>query len=172
MRKDDAVGLPEAYISHRSPGRLRIRIPSRRGDVGYFDEMQKGLSRLRKFKQLEMNPVTGGVLFIDEFTEASAIGEYAREQGLFDLKLEPTESAPLMQTVAAPVARIDELMKGLTRGRIDLASSLFLTLVGFGIYEIARGKLTTPPWYTAFWYALGLFSMYVIDKNLSSASKR
>jgi hypothetical protein len=29
--------------------------------------------------------------------------------------------------------------------------------MGAGIYQIARGNFAAPAWYTAFWYALGLF---------------
>lgn len=160
--------VPEAHISHQSPGRLRIRIPSRRGDAVYFSEVRGQLSRLRRFPQLDVNPLTGGVLLAGEPIDPAAIAEYGHKQNLFRLKLAHTASKPLMHAVAEPVARIDDAMKRLTGGTIDLPGSVFLLLLGFGIYEIARGRLSIPPWYTAFWYAFGLMSMYVIEKKVLS----
>jgi hypothetical protein len=31
--------LPMAYIEHQIPGRMRLRVPERRGDVGFFQSI-------------------------------------------------------------------------------------------------------------------------------------
>jgi hypothetical protein len=38
-------------------------------------------------------------------------------------------------------------------------------LLGTGIYQIVRGNFGAPPWYTAFWYAFGVFTKSLIDKG-------
>ena len=58
------------------------------------------------------------------------------------------------------------------RGKIDLPSGIFFALLGTGIYQLARGRFIIPPWYTAFWYAFGLVSMYVIEKAAKGGAAR
>ena len=60
------MDLPEASISHQSVDRLRIKVASRKGDAGYFANVVKSLSGLRKFKHLAANPLTGSVLCVGE----------------------------------------------------------------------------------------------------------
>jgi hypothetical protein len=55
-------------------------------------------------------------------------------------------------------------LKRLTSGEVDIPSLVFLGLVVSGIYEIARGNLVMPAWYTAFYYALQVFSRGQIDE--------
>jgi hypothetical protein len=166
------VELPEASICHQSSDRLRIRIASRRGDEGYFDKTVKELSRLRKLKHLEANPLTGSVLFIGENLDAAEIVEYARGRELFRLVTAGSPSLPLMNSLVQPVASVDRSLRTITAGKIDLPSGIFFALLGTGIYQLARGRFSFPPWYTAFWYAFGLFSMYVIEKAASSETAR
>ncbi len=130
--KDRAVELPQASVCHRSAGRLRIRIASRRGDADYFAKVVKDLSGLRQVKHLAANPLTGRV--------------------------------PLMHSLVQPVAGVDRSLRAVSGGKVDLPSAIFLALLGTGIYELVRGRFSAPPWYTAFWYAFGLVSMYVIEK--------
>jgi len=40
-----------------------------------------------------------------------------------------------------------------------------LSLLGLGLYQILRGNFRAPPWYTAFWYALGIFTKSLSDKG-------
>lgn len=156
--------LPQASICHQSADRLRIRIASRKGDEGYFAKAVKGLAGLRKFKHLAASPLTGSVLFIGDDLDAGEIEAYARTHALFDLMPVEAPSLPLMHSLVQPVAGVDRSLRTITGGKIDLPSGIFLALLGTGIYQLARGRFITPPWYTAFWYAFGLVSMYVIEK--------
>ena len=36
--------LPLAHIAHQLPGRVRLRIPERRGDAAFFDELARALA--------------------------------------------------------------------------------------------------------------------------------
>jgi hypothetical protein len=46
---------------------------------------------------------------------------------------------------------------------VDVEVIVFLLLVGFGIYDLLRGDLRRPAWYTAFWYASEVFNKYISD---------
>jgi hypothetical protein len=158
------VELPQASMCHQSPDRLRIRVASRKGDAGYFAHVVKSLSGLRMFKDLAATPLTGSVLFIGENLDAGEIAAYASEHKLFHLTTAEPPSLPLMHSLVQPVASIDRSLRTITGGKLDLPSGIFFALLGTGIYQLARGRFSTPPWYTAFWYAFGLVSMYVIEK--------
>jgi hypothetical protein len=163
--KDRAVELPQASVCHRSAGRLRIRIASRRGDADYFAKVVKDLSGLRQVTHLAANPLTGSVLLLGELLDAGEVDAHARARGLFHL-LDPAEApgVPLMHSLVQPVAGVDRSLRAVSGGKVDLRSAIFLALLGTGIYELVRGRFSAPPWYTAFWYAFGLVSMYVIEK--------
>ncbi len=156
--------VPEAFIAHHSPNRLRIRIPSRRGDSAFFASVQEAYAR--KGEQPEANPHTASLLFVGKAAEGEAVADLGREQGLFELRIGTPPHRPLMHEAVKPVAGLNRSIQQVTGGRIDLPSGFFLMLLGFGIYEILRGRFSTPPWYTAFWYAFGLVSMYVIEKEI------
>ena len=164
--------LPLASICHQSVDRLRIKVASRKGDAGYFAKVVKGLSGLRKLKHLAANPLTGSVLLIGENLDAVEIAAYARERELFQMTTAEPTSLMLMHRMVQPVASIDRSLRTITGGKIDLPSGIFFALIGTGIYQLARGRFIVPPWYTAFWYAFGLVSMYVIEKAAKGEAAR
>ena len=166
------MDLPEAFISHQSADRLRIKVASRKGDAGYFANVVKSLSGLRKFEHLAANPLTGSVLLIGENLDAGEIAAYARERELFQMTTAEPTSLMLMHRMVQPVASIDRSLRTITGGKIDLPSGIFFALLGTGIYQLARGRFIVPPWYTAFWYAFGLVSMYVIEKAAKGGAAR
>jgi hypothetical protein len=165
MRKDDVVELPEASICHRCAGRLRIKIASRKGDGAYFADLVKGLGGVLKLKHLEANPLTGSVLFIGEDIDPEKLAAHARERRLFHLiPAAEAQNQSLMHSLVQPVAGLDRSLRAVTGGKLDIPSGIFLALLGSGLYQLMRGRISAPPWYTAFWYAFGLVSMYVIEK--------
>jgi hypothetical protein len=52
----------------------------------------------------------------------------------------------------------------MTGGELDIPSVFFAALLISGIYQIARGNMAAPAWYTAFWYAFGIFSRDMLHK--------
>jgi hypothetical protein len=157
--------LPKAFINHRTPSRLRIRIPSRRGDQNSLAEIGKQLSQLKNIDRVEVNPFTGSVLLGHGNVNTQAISDYAAEKGLFELE-HPTQkpAEPLSHTVATRIRNVSKAVNRLSGGALDLAGAAFLLLLGVGAYQIVRGNLSAPPWYTAFWYALGISTKLLVDK--------
>jgi hypothetical protein len=48
---------------------------------------------------------------------------------------------------------------------VDLPGMVFLSALLIGLYELARGNFRPPPWYTAFWYAFGVYSKSLMDRR-------
>ena len=78
----------EARIVHRMPGRLRIRVPSKRGDAGYFRAVKEALSAVEGVERVEVAPLTGSVLLCSR-AAAETLIEAARAKGLFVVRRSP-----------------------------------------------------------------------------------
>ena len=148
---------PEAIIVHRMPGRIRIRVPSKRGNIAYFATAKESLSSFRGVEGVEVAPFTGSILLRCKGPVDDVTG-WARSQGLFAIKEEQRiRVTSFHDSVADRFAALDERIKTVTGQGFDLPGLAFLALMVAGIYQIARGNFAAPAWYTAFWYALGIF---------------
>jgi hypothetical protein len=55
-------GKSRAFIAHRTPGRLRIKIPERQRQVSYFTALQRVLISHPQLLYVEVNPLTASVV--------------------------------------------------------------------------------------------------------------
>lgn len=78
--------LPRAVIVHRTPARLRLRIPERKGDEVYFVHVFEILSEAGSF-EIDFDPRTGSLLFLGEDIDPERLGSQAAEAGLFRIEL-------------------------------------------------------------------------------------
>jgi hypothetical protein len=148
--------LPAARISHRSTGRLRVKIPSKKGDHAYLLSIKEHFSGLDSIEAVEINPLTGSVLIMHRSDE-KIIAEYARANNLFDLQGHNSSPAGLQRRISGAFDSLDSGLKTATGGEIDIGGLAFLVLMGVGVYQVSVGNLTALPWYAAFWYALNIF---------------
>lgn len=149
--------LPDAFLSHRISGRARLKIPSKKGDFDYFKSLKEQISKCGGIETMEVNPVSGSILIIHTLN-IEKIAEYARDRNIFNLKNNRPVSANLRFTVSKTFKDINGKIKGITGGDMDIADIAFLTFLGLGIYQVSRGNFIAPAWYTAFWYALSVFT--------------
>lgn len=155
-----ASNSPKAEIRHASHGRLRLAVPSRKGNRAYFEHVEKTLPELMPGAgSVSTNHQTGSILILHDgaiTTKALA----SMEHGVFHLD----ETTGLGRTVKglAPSVRqafrdADKKIKAASHDEIDTAGLAFLVLLGTGAYQIAKGNFAAPAWYTLFWYALNIF---------------
>ena len=128
------------------------------------------MTKVHSFWRIEANALTGSVLFEGDGLSVGAVADHARAHGLFDLAPGPSEPLPLMSRVLPPVRAVDRTLLDITNGTVDLPNGIFLALVATGLYQILRGQFRVPPWYTAFWYAFGLLTMFVVKKSVGDGS--
>jgi hypothetical protein len=159
--------LPQAIVSHQTAERLRIKIPSRKGDGAFFSSVKHSLDRDMKYDLVNVNALTGSVLIVDSGVEVEALANCASQEHLFTLEHRLVPVQPLGRTLFAPVLDLNRKISGFTDGAVDFPGLIFLALCGFGIYEILRGNFRPPPWYTAFWYAFGIFTKSMVDRARS-----
>jgi hypothetical protein len=150
--------LPEAYISHMISRRLRVRIPSRKGDVLFFGEMHKKLSCFDGIERVEVNALTGSVLLIHA-VDLREIADFARQNNLFsilDTKIYRKQTY-VSRKISETFRDINHKVIISTKGFANIPDLLVLTFLGLSIFQISRGNFMAPAWYTALWYAMNIF---------------
>src|SRR5579875_402709 len=162
---ETSTPLPQAELVHQLPGRLRLRVPARRGDAAFFAEMAKRLGGLAGVGAVHANPRSASLLLEHE-GGADALLRAIREHGFLEVVARvaqgkrsrapmhgPATLWPLSGTAAA-LAGLGMLQAA--RGRVIGPASenfwmgfrvyaelgrprLAALLLGLGLYRLARG---------------------------------
>lgn len=136
-----------AYVIHALPGRVRVKIPCKRGDAGYFARLENELVRCEGVASARSNQRAASVLIA--YAGAGGLGgiaDFARSKQLFDLQSQ--HQVPKQQSIkecaAAQMEFLDRLMGTGSRGRIDLPSAYFLLFLVLGLRQMWRGEIMQP----------------------------
>jgi hypothetical protein len=159
--------IPEAKICHFTSERLRFKITGRREDHQYFSSVHEKLQKAG-FAQSVANPLTGSVIIEKKGIKVEEISAFGKKNKLFAMAVSEKKesgSKSLLQKVTAPISGINADLKKFSGGDVDLPVAIFIILLAFGVIEILRGNFKMPPWYTAFWYAFGVFSKAIFDSR-------
>ncbi len=153
---------PYAYIKHQLPGRVRLKIPQKRGDFGYFDRIAELFADCRGITQLQLNPPAASVLICHVTgTDFLNIVEFAQTNGLFTVIEQPEEETfsiphlPIPKLTSKGLNRIEESLMDFSQGRLDGRSLLILILIGLSARQITKGHILGPA-STLLWYAFSL----------------
>jgi hypothetical protein len=134
--------IPAAHIRHEIPGRLRIAVPSMRGDADYFDWVSEGLRSQLASPHVTVNPQTAGVLLDGLREPVAALRDAGRRHEWFDLQLDASlTNHERPQGLLQALPSIDQR---------TLAASAMLTLA---VFQAMRGQVMVPA-VSLVWYAL------------------
>lgn len=164
--------LPAANIHHSSPGRLRLKIFSRKNVQSWFTEAEQTLHKKPGVSLVRGNHVTASLLITyDPTTSEAELLEFCREQKLCDL----SNTSTAVETVAESIERL--FAQGQTRlldvshEHLDLRSLSLMGLVSLAMLQLARGR-TLPPALNLIWSAMQLLNVPEIrhssDKPIST----
>lgn len=148
--------IPQGEIVHCIANRMRIRVPSHKGDTGYWQAMIDTLKQMPGITAMRANPATASIL-VEHTVSDRELLDFAREKNLFRTTRKQRKAIPLQRRVTSGFTAMDKSVRKFSGGELDVGSITFLGLVGFGAYQIARGNFAAPAWYTVFWYALNVF---------------
>lgn len=157
----DNVNHPSAYIKHQLPGRVRLKIPQKKGDLGYFDRIAELFADYPGITQLQLNPPAASILICHGAeTHFVNIAEFAQDNGLFMITEQPEEiisipRMPIATLTSTGLKSFDESLMDFTRGRVDSRSFFVLALTGLAIHQITKGNLMAPA-SSLLWYAIEL----------------
>lgn len=122
--------IPVAYIEHQLPGRVRLRVPSMRGEVPFFARVVQELSKCPAVRDLSATPLTGGIT-LQYLEPLQPITAAAADQRLFETRrLEPEANASESKRGS-----------GLSEGS-GLAGGIASGLSGLSLFQIARGNVS------------------------------
>jgi hypothetical protein len=142
--------LAIAHCVHSVPGRVRYRIPERRGDGEFFVHLHDVLGGHEGIHAVAVNAATASVL-IHHGTGADAVAAAARASGLFEVV--PMPNLTLGAQAAVGLRTADRGLNVITDGKVDMRTALFLGLTGLAIHQALKGHLLGPA-STLIWYAL------------------
>ena len=157
------MALPIGKCVHSSTGRLRIRFSAWRGDSTFFERLKTTLQEAYPQTEFVVNPATASLLCLGPDAD-DGLAATAESKGLFQVQA-PSRQVPVAQGVREAFHQANQSMRHSTREELDITTIIFVVLVGTGVWQLARGNFVLPPWYTAFWYALGVFSKSLADES-------
>jgi hypothetical protein len=137
--------LPQAYVVHETPTRLRLKIPARRHDKAYFGEASRILAEKLPAARIDANPVTASILISGPDSSRLVI----ENGGPFRISLEPeSQVGALGQQLQA----LNQRLLTMSAGRVDARAYIILALLLSAMFQIARGRVFAPA-VTLLWYA-------------------
>ncbi len=139
---------PDAFVVHKTPSRVRLRIPDRRNDGRFFADALRWLKRVPGVVA-EANAFTSSILLRGEGVAQAltALGEDAP----FEVKDSPQGSGEEIEQLRNQLQTFNEQFARLTGGG-DARAFIIALLVISGIVQMARGNIG-PPALTLLWYA-------------------
>jgi hypothetical protein len=152
--------ISNAVIAHASTGRLRIKIPSQKGNLAALKSQGDQLAACPGILSIEVNPGTGSILLLHQ-TTVREIAEYARSKNLFSLQEQKgpkVPSADLRRNLGETFKSVDRRIQNLTDGDMDLSGFALAALIVAGTAQILAGNAGAIPWFAAYWYAFHLYS--------------
>ncbi|WP_298819051.1 HMA2 domain-containing protein [Chloroflexus sp.] len=135
--------VPQAYIVHQTGERLRLRIPARKGDAGFFMQVERDLAALPGVAYAEANPLTASVL-LQYHGEVSELATMAATAGLFTLVPPAPPGETILDIVTDRVDRAEQFVRRVSNGVIDLDTLVLGVLIGASVVQIARGQVFGP----------------------------
>jgi hypothetical protein len=175
--------LPIAQVEHALPGRMRLRIPGRRGDPSFFTALAQRLQEAALLRKVQTNWRTGSVLLLHEGTAEDLVA-LAKDLQLFAIPPAPPHAPrraraghrrkphPLALAAAGfAVLAAYQAVRGAALGsasetlwhaytlwRRRRRPQVAVGLAGLGVYQALMGRLLGPA--TSFLgYALHAHSM-------------
>jgi hypothetical protein len=127
-------------IVHRTRNRLRLRVPERRHDIGFFVALYDNLREIPGVTEIVINPVTSSVLVSFPDGYCSAIESAVQRSRLltFSKASETTKSPP------AKAERASEKVVPLRQRRElrvnDLRTVLFVLMLAVAAHQAIRGR--------------------------------
>lgn len=150
--------MVEGYIAHLTEGRVRIKFSTQRGNEEFFSELIEKL-RSENFTNLKANVYTGS-LIIEHDRSHQEILEQLKSYPYFKItnSIKETPSHKIIKSVKKNFAYADNLLKKVSSESLDLKSAILIFLIISSLYQIARGNITSIPWYAALFYLHALIS--------------
>jgi hypothetical protein len=127
-----------AWVVHRTVGRLRLRLPERKGNAAFFADLAAAIAALPGALSVRQS-LPAASLVIEHDPDSGESFEPALEGlGLVLVEGEPP-SAPPLETLSAGFAGIERALREASGNAADLRTLGFIVLATAGLVQVARG---------------------------------
>lgn len=136
--------MTTAHVVHHLPGRLRLRIPEKRMNQIYFDNLKAQALEFGGVEHVSVDPLTGSLLIRHVLADEELTTLLQTD---LELDLEPAPvpvGRDALASLGASINTVDHRLKRATGGATDLRVLLFMLLVGMAIRQILRGQVMIP----------------------------
>lgn len=148
-----SADAPAATLVHETEGRIRLRIPDKRGDRAYFDAAGRALASCPGVRRVSASPLTGSLLILHSGSFDS-VSSFARDQALFQVV--PAPPPETFTNIADEMRRLEERLRSGSEQRWGIAGVTFYGLVGASIWQAIQGRIL-PPTVTLLFQAMNIF---------------
>jgi Heavy metal associated domain 2 len=167
--------MHHGHIAHHVPGRLRLKIPSAKGDLGLLQQIEDAATRLPEVERVEIKPSTGSVVIEYRADQAgsfaSRVLSASRETGLVSFGAADFAEGEVFAAAIEAEAEFLSDHSLTARGIIDFLSNLnqsvkrstnsavdlrLLLPLGLGVYSVLIAPKNSP---SPLWVTLMIFSI-------------
>lgn len=158
LKKPNSEAKADALIVHALPGRIRFRLPDKKQDVAYFEQLLTALSGISGVNKLTINPRTASVFIQYDVGATDELNHFLEDNDFFALRKNPSgEDDPVGKAEHRGVAQILADTAGMVTSDIPPTQLVAFGLAGWSCYKLLRGEWKSPEWYVALWYAYNLY---------------
>jgi hypothetical protein len=147
-----------ARLTHRSPGRLRVRVDPEQRAPERMEQLRVGLSSNPDVGAVHVNPRSGSVLVTGPDTER--LWEALQNLMMVIQEAGPERAPELgVQATVAAINELDGRLAAFTNGRVRLRALVPAAFITLGIRQLIAEGLTlgSVPWYVLIYYGVDSF---------------
>jgi hypothetical protein len=181
---------PKLQIAHHVPGRIRMKIPSARGNPEQLEGYKETLSLIPGIERIDVNPATGSIVLRydpeqhDEFhagfrrhTGHHHAQQHAPTNDIDALAIKIGQEAEFLaehshaaRAVVDFCKHADRQIKVATNNTLDFKMMLALGVIGITIFEVGA-TAATPVWVTLTLFALHHYIEMQADRHEEEAER-
>lgn len=150
-----AMAPAKAHLVHHIHGqRLRVRIPTKKHDAAFFQDVAAKLNSLEGVRA-DVTPETGSVLvrYSGDFSELLLKAAEAGLTHLVEVELGTPAATPLIDDLFSRFSSVDKQVQNKSNGQVDARTVALFGLVLAAGVQLFRGQVFGPAvpliWYAA-----------------------
>jgi hypothetical protein len=161
---------PDALVVHAMPGRIRFRVPGKKGDRSYFEELLAAVSKCSGLERLVINPATASVLIHYDAAQTAELNGFLEKNSFFQVAEQGKKQPAVKGEAGNGTEQAGKGKAEKTATPREIPRLVGAGLIGWSCYRLMRDGFVSPPWHAALWYGYTLFSSNKQDKRDTATS--
>lgn len=159
---------PIAQLAHRTAERWRLKVPTRRHDLGYFISLYEALRVQPEIQEVTVNPLTASVLVWFAPTDEKTLPDALTRNGLLRLAEDPRSAAA---TASANNELHPSEHHAFHMSVNDTRILVFLIVVALSVYQLTKKQFLAPA-LTLSLYLIDLFAGLKLEQDAAARAEQ